>query len=1052
MRRTLAPLALIALAGSLTPTVAAGGTQPLHITYLWHMEQPIYWPDQQTPGPGIADRYERAWESIAGKNAGRVNPLNNLNEIFGLDDRKNAYQWRTKNTIDDIDFLPEAGAQVSFSGGLIENIQSFIDAGAAASYLGYQSDWNSHLSVARTWQTSGAGVQPARADVVNFAFHHALLPLVSSSTARKELELYQHLHPQVWGPGGSNGLFPSEMAFSTRLIPVLDELNIEWTFVSAEKISRACPDFPVVYGSGGINCDPPNKADQINPLGVNYFRKSIDRGCSPAEAYPLSYIPHRAKYVDPETGAESSVVLIPCAQHLSWDDGYSAQGTGNFDTIASGAQAGDRPMLITLAHDGDNAWGGGYSYYREATPNFAGAATGAGHVMTVVDRYLKDHPVPNDAYLHIEDGAWVNADGDFGAPQFLNWNWPPVNAQGQIDIENGWAEDIRNWAVIVAAQNHVDTAEQIATDNALPVRIDHVLDPRSDTRPAERAWHYFLGSLNSGYMYYGTALEFEVKPSVACNEALEHTATVIGDASQDATGPEVWVPQRHPWNPGEINFGPQHGYQQFKSNGDFYVWTFIHDVSGTTDVTLRYRVDNDGSNPLDSNANEVFAGSPEVGAWQSVTMSSRAFPAGNVFNDPNIDFFETPQEIADQYYARLDGLRSVLVDYYVEATDSKGNVTKSPIQHVWVGDGVGGVEPVPGGGGNTGGGDSGVTFNPEAGVATAGDDITITYDPAGGPLAGAGQVFLYRGYDGFSPVISPDAPMVFDAVEGVWSVNISTPNHVGELNLVFNDGAGTWDNNNGNDWLLPLLDGGGTAPFDWQMDGALDAQAVMAINAPGRQLWAGLSGDVLYLATQPPADHDVFMYLAQTPGPLQNANWGKSGSVAAWDAFVGAESTNAFAGWFDDDGANVGVGRGAVLEGAVNLRALLGLGALDDLPESVWVAGVAFQTDDNGVLLTSLQAPATVNSDGNVDAGEFMEITLCDLRPGGCPDVNTCSADFDDNGAVDLGDFGVFGAAFGSVSGDANYNPDADFDGNGAVNLGDFGVFGAEFNRDDCLG
>ena len=27
-----------------------------------------------------------------------------------------------------------------------------------------------------------------------------------------------------------------------------------------------------------------------------------------------------------------------------------------------------------------------------------------------------------------EVGGWVNADGDFGSPQFINWNWPPVNA------------------------------------------------------------------------------------------------------------------------------------------------------------------------------------------------------------------------------------------------------------------------------------------------------------------------------------------------------------------------------------------------------------------------------------------------------------------------------------------------------------------------------------------------------------------------------------------------------------------------------------------------
>ncbi len=66
------------------------------------------------------------------------------------------------------------------------------------------------------------------------------------------------------------------------------------------------------------------------------------------------------------------------------------------------------------------------------------------------------------------------------------------------------------------------------------------------------------------------------------------------------------------------------------------------------------------------------------------------------------------------------------------------------------------------------------------------------------------------------------------------------------------------------------------------------------------------------------------------------------------------------------------------------------------------------------------------------------------------PVGSTCSADFDGDGDVDLGDFGVFGAAFNSSSGDANYSSDADFDGDGDVDLGDFGVFGSQFGRDDC--
>ena len=64
--------------------------------------------------------------------------------------------------------------------------------------------------------------------------------------------------------------------------------------------------------------------------------------------------------------------------------------------------------------------------------------------------------------------------------------------------------------------------------------------------------------------------------------------------------------------------------------------------------------------------------------------------------------------------------------------------------------------------------------------------------------------------------------------------------------------------------------------------------------------------------------------------------------------------------------------------------------------------------------------------------------------------MNDCAADFDGNGVVDGADFGTFGAAFGSSSGDASYLPEADFDGNGVIDGADFGTFGAEFGRTDC--
>ena len=112
------------LASSIAATAFAAPQEKTHFTYLWHLEQPIYWPDRQ---PGTL-RYERAWQSILRKDAGATNPENDLRGIFGLPDRVAAYQSRPRDTVSAISWASEAGAQVSFSGGLIANIQSFAEA------------------------------------------------------------------------------------------------------------------------------------------------------------------------------------------------------------------------------------------------------------------------------------------------------------------------------------------------------------------------------------------------------------------------------------------------------------------------------------------------------------------------------------------------------------------------------------------------------------------------------------------------------------------------------------------------------------------------------------------------------------------------------------------------------------------------------------------------------------------------------------------------------------------------------------------------------------
>lgn len=922
----------------------AAQAERLHFSYLWHLEQPIYWPDQQAGGQ---DRYERAWESIQRTDGGALHPANNLRDIFGWPDRVAAYQNRCRDSIDAIRGYPEAGAQISYSGGLIENIQSLGNAGQ----LGYSATWYAQLREARGWSTTGQG--SPRCDLVVFPFHHPLLPLLDEAAVRKEIQLYKAFYAEAWGasPGISHGLFPPEMAFSTRLIKVLDEEGIAWVIVSAEHLSRACTNFPVILGTGGINCDPPNAADQLNPAQNNWFRKHIDRGCSPVSAYPFGNLPHRARYVDPANGAVSEVVIVPSEQALSWNNGYAAMGTGDFATLDAQNDPA-RPMLVLMAHDGDNAWGGGYSYYMEATPNLVATAQSEGYTATVIEEYLADHPVPADDVVHVEDGAWVNADGDFGSPTMLNWNWPLVNASGQIDIANGWAEDERNWAVITAAQNRVITAEQIAGS----ANIAEILHPDASATHAERAWHYFLAALNSGYMYYGTSLDMEVKPTVACNEAVEHADAVIGDGAADTTPPTIWLPQRHPWNPGSLNFGPQYGYQQYQSNGDFWVWTFVYDVSGVTGVTLKYRIDADGANPLESTQNETYAGGPEVGAWQDLPMTRRVFPAGNYLNDPAIDFFEMPAYIADEYYVPVTGLRSVLIDYYVEAMDGKGTIARSPIQHVYIGSGDGGQPP---------GGDV-VTITPNP--AQAGQNETIKYNPAGRPLQDAAQVYLHYGFNHWNPVISPDPAMTWNAAESVWQIAVLVQASATQLDMVFNNGAGTWDNNVGQDWHYPVS-GGGQPPATWQMDGLLDADASLVAANGALHLYAGVKGDVLYVACEDAGEgNDHFILVARTPGAMRAAPWAKAGQVAGWDAFLADENDNNYAGWFDASGTvQVACGTGAgYLEGTINLREELGV-----LPERVYLAMAPYPTADGAALLHASQVPASINNDSNLDAGEY---------------------------------------------------------------------------------
>lgn len=833
-------LRLLPLAGLLSvPFAAAFANNSVHLAYHWHLHQPIYWPEVNA-NSSQNNRYQFAVDSIALKlgNTGNYypgssyeHPRNALvsgdggefDSVFDKADRVNAYQFGGRNSINTILSHPDGGASVSYSGALMENIWSL---GSAGSY-GYGANWNAGYTEARgstaTWRTSGGH---PRVDMVGQTYHHAFSPLLPKSVLRKEVQIFKEIWWKSWNGNPnksdhSKGFWPVECAFSRHMIPILAEEGYQWSIVANSHLARTCTNYLDVAqrGNSGWNIDPPNRADQLGPsVPANQWWSGTIDGRGGAFPAPFAYQAHRAKYVNPENGAESFITIVPMCDLLSYQNGFSTMGTGDIDAHIAPFNNPAQPSIVLMAHDGDNAWGGGSSYYQESVPGLFNEAAGKGYRPTTIQQFLADHPVPTNDVIHIEDGAWVNAASDWGHPQFINWLWPPVRASSDpaynaqdprtwFNITNGWAEDFRNWAVLIAGANYCDTAEQITVSTGGSVQAWKIQEPVSRTgvnnnpNAAEQAWHYYLGGLDSGFMYYGTSLDDEVKQTLAANKAIGFATNVIGNGSLDQTPPTMFKPQRFPWNPGGMGWGPLTGYKEVGFNGkpawpsDFYIWTHIFDVSGISNVTLFVRADADGVNPIADNANELYAGGAGVGAWAAIPMNKRVMPMGNFYNDPNISFFLQPAAIADEYWAQVAGYTNVLLDYYVMAVDTRGNTNKSDIQHVWVGAGdtSGG-----GGGGSTNGCSGRVCVSPTP--LTAGSQVTIAYNAAGGPIAGAGTVKIHLGWNNWLPTVSPDPAMTFSAASNMWFFTTNIPANATQLDCVFNNGSGAWDNNNGADW------------------------------------------------------------------------------------------------------------------------------------------------------------------------------------------------------------------------------------------------------------
>ncbi len=1003
------------IAGFTAPAVAQN---PIHVTYLWHMHQPIYYP----------------YESVnATDGAGRFNF-----SVKGVHDaRTGSYGEWPKNAVQQGTDLPHAGVQVSFSGSLMENMDGL-----------YGTGWRQHYR----WGRNGLRTvrNNPRLDPVGIAYHHSLMPLTTKESMRMQIKLHKEAYKEVWDTGGSytKGFWPPECAFDVNMIPALVDEGLEWVIVDNGHFDRATQNYPWAPASS----IRPNKADQLNPdpatIGSQWVQ--LNNVWAPTKvSAPWGYQPHYVQYVDPNSSPSAPVVkriiAVPAGRYEGNENGRGGYGAFKPENVWSThiARNNDpaRPMLLLCHSDGDNfgmlnadAYNGQHGNFLNmvrANPNFE---------HTSVQDYLELYPVPANDVIHVEPGSWVGIDG--GTPYFDKWR--------ENNARDGEHPDLWSWSVLVAAANRVIHAESLENSYSMN-------DVRWGIGPdTAKAWHFYLQAETSCHWYwdFDRANPWDGNATRGANLAIAEANKVINrHTGVDGVGPTIWPPQRDIYNPGGLQYN-----EASPAPNNFNVFTFVDDVSGLASVKLHWRVDHDGENPIHEYDNELYAQNPaKVGAWNTVDMTGDFYPP---IKGPQVP---DPANRAKRYMGAISGQNNVLLDYFVEATDTKGNISRSDIVHVWVGAASGG------GGGGGGGGGSVVTLSPA--VPVAGQPVTITYDPTGRALASASPVYIHMAPNAWTNRITPRPAMT--AADGKWTYTYNVPAGTTILRMVFTGNAEgsnsqPWDNNGGVDWNITV----DSAPVDqppatptglsataaahnrvnlsWNASATASGYKILRggvqiatasstshadmtvspsttygysvvatntagdsspssvasvttpalpvevppfdlagqsrpgylLSAPGMKIHAAVRGTKLYVATwfaSQAGGNDHFLFISDQllPSATTPAVWAKAGTmaVAATKPYLAQESAGGWRGWFNAPaGATHNASSsGNVLEGVIDL-----VEAFGEMPPTLYLAAASYQTADGGVL--AAQAPAAAPANGNLDPSEFLVVPVESIR------------------------------------------------------------------------
>lgn len=168
------------------------------------------------------------------------------------------------------------------------------------------------------------------------------------------------------------------------------------------------------------------------------------------------------------------------------------------------------------------------------------------------------------------------------------------------------------------------------------------------------------------------------------------------------------------------------------------------------------------------------------------------------------------------------------------------------------------------------------------------------------------------------------------------------------------------------------------------MDGEADFAGYL-VSSPGMVIHAAVRGTRLYVSTWSPgsngsgfgSDHHLFVSDELLPAATTPAPWAKAGFIAIpGDApYLAGESLTTYAGWFNTTGS-VTLFKPPVnslqMEGSLDLVEEFGF-----MPEYVYLAAIAYNTDDGGGV--AAQAPAATVVNNNLEPAEFLAVPTANI-------------------------------------------------------------------------